>query len=309
METGPQSGPPEVACAPGRPQWNEMALGVLRQIKQALTTLNPKELRAQADRPVRVGLVAPSAEALGAMEAYFAPHHLSHDRRAQAVHHLIRGGGKQCDIEIYDSSILRPAKAFSFDPESPDDCVRKILRGREDLMLPLARHLYPFRQPAAHKIIRSIAKENALFCIATAIPDVVPSLASIPWAFGEFSSDTAFLTLNQIRMAFMLAAVSDRPLGYREQRSEIASIIAGAFGWRAFARELVAKVPFGGGMIPKAGIAYAGTFAVGLSLERLYRLGYGFTRIERKAVYEEALDHGKQIAGMLLDNLRHRKAS
>ena len=42
---------------------------------------------------------------------------------------------------------------------------------------------------------------------------------------------------------------------------------------------------------PKAGIAWAGTFAVGLSLERLYRLGYGFTRAERRAVYEEAYDH------------------
>jgi hypothetical protein len=175
-------------------------------------------------------------------------------------------------------------------------------------MLPLARHLYPFRKPAAHKIIRAVAKENAMFSLATAIPDIVPSLASIPWAIGEFSSDTAFLTMNQIRMAFLLAAVSDRPIGYREQKSEVASIVAGAFGWRALARELVGKVPFGGGLIPKAGIAYAATYAVGLSLERLYRLGYGFTRDERKAVYEEAFLHGKQIAGMLLDSVRHRKA-
>jgi hypothetical protein len=143
----------------------------------------------------------------------------------------------------------------------------------------------------------------------TALPDVVPSLISIPWAAGEFTSDTAFLTVNQIRMAFQLAAASDRPVGYREQKSEIASILAGAFGWRALARELIGKVPFGGGLLPKAGIAYAATFAVGLSLERLYRLGYGFTRAERRAVYEEAFEHGKQIASMLLNNLRqHRKA-
>jgi hypothetical protein len=210
---------------------------------------------------------------------------------------------------IYDSSLLRPAKSFSFDPEAPDDCVRSILRQHPDLMLPLARNLYPFRKPAAHRIIRAVAKENALFCLVTALPDVVPSLISIPWAAGEFTSDTAFLTVNQIRMAFQLAAASDRPVGYREQKSEIASILAGAFGWRALARELIGKVPFGGGLLPKAGIAYAATFAVGLSLERLYRLGYGFTRAERRAVYEEAFEHGKQIASMLLNNLRqHRKA-
>jgi hypothetical protein len=157
-------------------------------------------------------------------------------------------------------------------------------------------------------VIRAVAKENALFCLATALPDVVPFLGWMPWtAVGEFGSDSAFLTVNQIRLAFLLAALSDRVPGYREQRSEIGSIVAGAFGWRALARELVGKIPFGGGLIPKAAIAWAGTFAVGLSLERLYRLGYGFSRGERKAVYEEAYDHGRQIAGMLLEGVRRKR--
>jgi hypothetical protein len=286
-----------------------MALAVLRQIRQALATLNPRELRDLADRPFQVGLIAPSADAMGQMETYFAPRHFSAERRVQAAQILNRGGGKDCDIEIYDSSILRPANAFSFDPEAPENCVRRILKAREDLTLPLARRLYPFRKPAVHRLIRTVAKENALFCLTTALPDVIPSLAMIPWAAGEFASDTAFLTMNQIRMAFLVAAASDRPIGYREQRSEIASIVAGAFGWRALARELIGKVPFGGGLIPKAGIAYAGTLVVGLSLERLYRIGYGFTRAERHAVYEEAYENGKQIASMLLANFRHSKAS
>ena len=285
-----------------------MAFPVLRQIKGALSSLNPGAVREDADRTVRICLVTASPEALGRMETFFAPPHFSMERRAEAVRLLVRGPALGCDLEVYDSALLRPSKGFPLDLDSPDDCIRRILRKREDLMLPLARHLYPFRKPAAHKIIRAVAKENAMFSLATAIPDIVPSLASIPWAVGEFSSDTAFLTMNQIRMAFQLAAVSDRPVGYREQKSEVASIVAGAFGWRALARELAGKVPFGGGLIPKAGIAYAATFAVGLSLERLYRLGYGFTRDERRAVYEEAFQHGKQIAGMLLDSVRQRKA-
>jgi hypothetical protein len=253
-------------------------------------------------------LVAASTESLGRMETYFAPPHLSPERRTEVVRTLIRGSGFGCDIEIFESSLLRPSRAFEFDPEAPEDCVRRILRVREELMLPLARTLYPFRKPASHHIIRSVAKENALFCLATALPDIVPGLGSLPWAAGEFTSDAAFLTMNQIRMAFLLAAASDRPVGYREQRSEIASVVASAFGWRALARELIGKVPFGGGLIPKAGIAWAATFAVGMSLERLYRLGYGFTRAERRAVYEEAYENGRQIAGMLLEGLRQRKA-
>ena len=286
-----------------------MAIAVLSQVKKALSNLNSREVRAAAERPVTIGLVGASAESLGRMETYFAPPHLSPERRAQAVRLLVRGGSPLCTLNIYESNLLRPARAFSFDPDAPDDCVRRILRAHEDLALPLARSLYPFRKPAVHRLIRSIAKENALFCLATAIPDVIPSLASLPWAAGEFGSDAAFLTANQIRMAFYLAAASDRPVGLREQKSEIASIVAGAFGWRALARELIGKVPFGGGLIPKAGIAYAGTFAVGVSLERLYRLGYGFTREERKAVYEEAYEHGRQIAGMLLAGMRQKKAS
>ncbi len=101
-------------------------------------------------------------------------------------------------------------------------------------------------------------------------------------------------------MAFLLAAASDRVVGYREQRMEIASIVAGAFGWRALARELVAKIPFGAGVIPKAAVAYAGTYTVGQGLERFYRLGYRLSREERRLVYEEALEGGRRFADALL---------
>src|ERR1700691_4469737 len=113
METGAQSDVPGSREDAFR---QTMALAVLRQIRQALATLNPRELREQAERPVRVGLIAPSADALGQMETYFAPFHFSPDRRVQAAQMLVRGGGPDCDIEIYDATILRPAKAFSFDP-------------------------------------------------------------------------------------------------------------------------------------------------------------------------------------------------
>lgn len=293
-----------------------MDVPILHQLKKALANLNPEEIRASAQRPVRIGLVAASHETLSRMEEYLVPAHLSPQRRQESLPMIYRGihrnHSEPCDVEIYEASLLRPRKAFSLDLENPEACLRQILRRHQDLMIPLARQFYPFRKPAAHQVIRSVAKENALFCLATALPDVVPLLTWIPWAVGEFGSDATFLTVNQIRMAFLLAALSDRTPGYREQRSEIGSIIAGAFGWRALARELVGKVPFGGGLVPKAGIAWAGSFAVGLSLERLYRLGYGFTRAERRAVYEEAYSHGREIAGQmvekLLNGVRRKKA-
>ena len=68
--------------------------------------------------------------------------------------------------------------------------------------------------------------------------------------------------------------------------------MGGAFGWRALARELVGKVPLGGGLIPKAAIAYAATRLIGFLSTELLRIGYGYTREERKDVYEDALQHG-----------------
>ena len=110
-------------------------------------------------------------------------------------------------------------------------------------------------------------------------------------------------------MAFLIAAASDRQVGYHEQKAQIGGIIAGAFGWRALARQIVGKIPLGGGLIPKAAIAFAGTQVVGLSLERYYGIGYGFTRDERQLAYQEAFARGKEVARSVLDSIRQRKAS
>jgi hypothetical protein len=86
-------------------------------------------------------------------------------------------------------------------------------------------------------------------------------------------------------------------VGFGDQKGAILSIAAGAFGWRALARELVGKIPLGGGLIPKGAIAYAGTYVVGKSLELYYRGNGAFTREQRRAVYREALERGREVAG------------
>jgi hypothetical protein len=107
-------------------------------------------------------------------------------------------------------------------------------------------------------------------------------------------------------MAFLLAAANDREVGYSQQKAEVVSIMMGAFGWRALARELAGKIPLGGGLIPKAAIAYAGTRVVGLSLERLYRIGHAYTREERRLAYEDSLARGKNFAAALLEGIRRK---
>ncbi len=278
-------------------------LHAISHVKKALTNLNPAAVRQDAARTLNVALISNSPEGLWKMERYFCPPELSEARRAQVSRCLRRVSPQDrqggYDLEIWDDSLARPEGAFSFDAAYPERTVTGILDQRFDLALPLARTFPPFRKPVVDTMIHSVSKENALFALATALPDIVP-LLSLPWALGEFASDSAFLTMNQIRMAFMIAAASDVSVGYREQRSEIGSIIAGAFGFRAIARELVSKIPLGGGLIPKAAIAWSGTWVVGRSMERLYSLGYAYSREERKTLFEQVLEKGREVAASLL---------
>jgi hypothetical protein len=294
-----------------------MALGFLKHIRGALANLNPDDVRELANRPLNVWTLAGSPESYAALESFLAPPHVNERRRWVAEQSLRRGetsssnGG--LELLFIEEGLPVPAgwipgqTAFRFSRVEPEQLVKEVLVRQEDWMLPLARRFEPFRAAASHNAIQSVARENALFSLMTAIPNLVPSLVEVPWAIGEFASDTAVITVNQIRLAFLLAAAADREVGYRQQKTEIGSIIAGAWGWRALAREMAGKIPFGGGLIPKAAIAYAGTYVAGLSLERVYRTGYGLDRKERKLAYKDAFERGRHIAGAILETLRRNK--
>ncbi len=288
-----------------------MSTSILQQVRQAVRNLNPQEVRNAAERRLAVRLVASDEDGYAAMEKFFIPAGSSPARQAEARGMLFRGdesgGPERFDLEIWEAGLAAPPEAFLFHRRQPEKTVAEILERKEELGLALARAFAPFRTPVVEKVISSISKENALFALVTALPNIAPGLLQLPWSAAEAGSDTAFITVNQIRMLFLLAAANDRPVGYREQRAEIASVIAGAFGWRALARELVGKIPFGGGLIPKAAVAYAGTFVVGKSAERFYRIGYGYTRQERRLAYEEAYERGKRVARSLLEERRKRK--
>ena len=259
--------------------------------------LNPDEVHRRARQPVRIGLVAFDGAGYAAMEEFLGP----------ALDHVYRAGDPgapdQVDLVLYQQGIPCPRDAYLLRFDDPAATIAEILRDHDDLELALARQFAPFREPVVERIIHAVSRENAVFAVATALPDLVPSLAELPWAFGEFASDTAFLTVNQVRMAFLIAAACGKEVGYSERAAEILSIVAGAFGWRALARELAGKIPFGGGIIPKGAIAYAGTFAIGKGLEHYYHAGAPYTRAQRKEVYRAALERGKAVVAAVRGKL------
>ncbi len=212
--------------------------------------------------------------------------------------------GHQVDLAVYDEGVIAPAGALVFRPDRPQQLVQRALASYPDLGVSLAKSFLPFRRPFIERVIGKTARENTLFSITTALPDVIPSIIELPWAVAEFASDTAFLTMNQVRMAFLIAGASDREVGYTQQKSEVAMVIGSAFGWRALARQLVGKIPFGGGLIAKAAVAYAGTKVLGLSLDHYYSIGFTYTREERDRLYADAFRQGKKVATRILSYLR-----
>ena len=272
----------------------------LKQARAAMSMLNPGEILQRARRPLHIGLVASSPAGYAQMEEFLLPDSLPLDERTyllDKIHRVTdRGVPESVDLILFEEGIPASKGTYTFQRDNPAATADEILRGNQDIELALARQFPAFRRRVVEKTIHAVSVENALFAVATALPDIIPSLVELPWAFGEFASDTVFVTGNQIRMAFVIAAAFGKEVGFVNQKGAIFTIAAGAFGWRALARELAGKIPLGGGLIPKGAIAYAGTYTVGKSLELYYGGNGNLSRGQRRLIYREALDRGREVA-------------
>jgi uncharacterized protein (DUF697 family) len=276
-------------------------LKVIKQARTAFSLLSADEIRQQAETPIHIGLVADGSDAYREMEEFLVPSALARPEWRRRMSQIHRANDPdvpiQVEIVLYETGLVCPEGAYSFHRGHPATTVSEILAEKSDLDLAFGRQFPAFRRPVVERIIHLISRENALFAIATALPNVVPNLIEIPWAFGEFASDTAFLTANQVRMSFQIAAACGKPVGLSAQKGSVLTIAAGAFGWRALARELVGHIPLGGGLIPKGAIAYAGTWLAGKALEYLLVEEAHPSKATREQFYHEGLERGRAVVG------------
>lgn len=260
-----------------------------------------------SERPISMGVLAADDDLYSLILSFLIPPETSEAKARQAFDCILRVAEDQdfgrCDLGLAQSGIPHPEHFYAFESRMPSATVKLILDDHEDLWVPLAKRFLPFREAAIQRIIWKISKENAYFTVATALPNVVPSIITLPWAIGEFASDTAFLTMNQVRMAFLIAAASDSDVGYKRQKAQIGSIVAAAFGWRAIAREMVSKVPAGGGLVSKGLVSFAGTYVVGVGLDRVLRFGRHLTREEKRQQYAYAFERGRQAVHQIVESL------
>jgi len=280
-----------------------VSLNLIKDIKNAYQNLKPGNVRDLAEKRVSIGLITSTDEKAEYIRSFLGQTESVVERVTESA------PAGNFDLLLVESNFPKPSGAFEFRYRNPDWTIDTILDAHQELEVALARHYPAFREKVVEKIVNRTAQENALFSVLTALPNVVPSFLELPWAMGEFASDTAFLTMNQVRMAFLIAAANDHAIGYDEQKVELGTIVAGAFGWRALARNLVGKIPLGGGLIPKAAIAYAGTYVVGKGLDKLHRTGNGFDKKERRALYDAAVEKGKTVVGHIVDSVKNRNVA
>jgi len=164
-------------------------------------------------------------------------------------------------------------------------------RGREIL---LARRLPLLREPVCRKLIDDTSFVNGAYSLTTGLAEINPVL-DIPLNV----ADMAVLTKNQALMAYKIALATGLPSDWRETIPKLATVVGSAFLWRQVARQLIGLIP-AYGIIPKVGVSYAGTYAVGQAIYQWCVNGEKLKPEAFKAVYAEALERGRQAAKTLV---------
>ncbi len=146
----------------------------------------------------------------------------------------------------------------------------RLLELYPDMPLALASNFPGLKPTVVQHLIHSTAAANAQLAVAATLPAFVPVLGTLL----SLGSELALLTKNQILLVYKLALVH----GYGQDGitsilPEIASVIAGAFGWRYLARQLVGLLPAPLAVLPKAAVAYAGTYVVGTVADHYFSTG------------------------------------
>ena len=163
--------------------------------------------------------------------------------------------------------------------------------------LSLARHFPLFRVPVAKHLINETSFSNAVYSLSTGLAEIVPVL-DIPLNI----SDMIVLTKAQAFLVYRLGLAFGFSTEWQDYLSEFGSVVGGGFLWRQLARQLVGLIPVWG-IVPKVAVAYAGTYVVGNVILRWYLTGRKVSPAQIRAMYREAFDQGKKVAGELVDKV------
>jgi uncharacterized protein (DUF697 family) len=148
--------------------------------------------------------------------------------------------------------------------------VASLLKTVPSLRLGLAHRFPALRRPISESLIREASLTNAQFALLSSLPALIPVLGFFLGGMAEI----LVLTKNQAMLVFKLAAINGRDIDDRLGiLKEILPVVGSAFFWRTAARTAVSLAPATVAALPKASIAYMGTYLVGQTARYYYERG------------------------------------
>lgn len=290
------------------------------QIWNAFKQLNPKNVENECCRRIKVAVIAPQDMLSDIAQYLLGDDPAAYDRASESLillsaplespaYRLL----PSCDIvlrhkgDVGSMPGVSSDRIFEFTTIADLASVSKKILQQPSLAyihLPLARLLPAFRPDVAREIIQEVSVENSVFVASTSLGNVIPNPLQPLTSLAESLGDIVVLTANQLRMLFRLAGAYGREPSYKAQGAEIASIVGAALGWRSIARELVGALPMGVGMVPKAAIAFAGTWAVGDGIVYYYNTGKRLSKEEMQKKFEDAMEKGRGAAETVVSRIK-----
>lgn len=218
---------------------------------------------------------------------------------------------KKCTVLISSITTQQSILSLGYTPYTvntvdDNELKKRIMQNNNDCFYALSYHFIGLRNIACVAVYTAICAENALWALGTAAPNIVPGPHQVVTAPIEAVSDFAVLTLNEIRLAFMLAGLCGESVGYIQQIDDIALILGLGSTAKVAATNAVGKAP-GAGPIIKAAVSYAFTWAISETLLFNQMTGKKVTRKFvldlYKKLFNESLVLVKQIAASRKQNL------
>lgn len=163
--------------------------------------------------------------------------------------------------------------------------------------LALGRHFPLFRVSVARHLINESCFSNAAYSFSTGIIEIIP-IVNIPLNV----ADVVILTKNQIFLVFKLGLALGMSTRLQSYITAFGGVLGGGLFWRQLAHMVVGLIP-AWGILPKVGIAYAGTYVVGTAVLQWYLTGRHISKTQMRQLYDRAYASGKQLVSKMRPRL------
>ena len=205
---------------------------------------------------------------------------------------------KSCDfILCSDSKKAEVQKEridyYIVDSSTDEELKKSILTNHENLYYALSYNYPGFRRLACNELIPQISLQNAIWASGTASPNIIAGPHQVVTIPIEATSDFIVLTINEIRMAFMLSGLCGNSVGFLSQIDDIGIILGVGASAKALSTNLTGKIPAGAGIVLKGAISYSFTWAIGEALTLNQMTGKKITRKFITDLAKKLLDESK----------------